>query len=58
VPEIPNTADIKDFVFNTLRTDQPYLCWAYYDPKFHEVTFFYELRCELRCTNYGDSALN
>jgi hypothetical protein len=28
-------------VFNTLRADQPYLCWAYYDPKFHEVTFFY-----------------
>ena len=41
VQEIPNTADIKDFVFNNLRTDQPYLCWAYYDPKFHEVTFFY-----------------
>jgi hypothetical protein len=41
VQEIPNTADIKDFVFNTLRPDQPYLCWAYYDPKFHEVTFFY-----------------
>src|SRR5258708_4153098 len=41
VQEIPNTAAIKDFVFNTLRTDQPYLCWAYYDPKFHEVTFFY-----------------
>jgi hypothetical protein len=28
VQEIPNTADIKDFVFNNLRTDQPYLCWA------------------------------
>jgi hypothetical protein len=41
VQEIPNTADIRDFVFNNLRTDQPYLCWAYYDPKFHEVTFFY-----------------
>jgi hypothetical protein len=39
--EMPNAADIKDFVFNNLRTDQPYLCWAYYDPKFHEVTFFY-----------------
>jgi hypothetical protein len=41
VSEIPNAADIKDFVFDNLRTDQPYLCWAYYDPKFHEVTFFY-----------------
>jgi hypothetical protein len=43
VQEIPNTADIKDFVFDNLRTDQPYLCWAYYDPKFNEVTFFYVL---------------
>src|ERR1700730_1180352 len=43
VQEIPNTADIKDFVYDNLRTDQPYLCWAYYDPKFNEVTFFYVL---------------
>jgi hypothetical protein len=41
VQEIPNVEDIKDFVFNNLRTDQPYLCWAYYDPKFREITFFY-----------------
>jgi hypothetical protein len=39
--EVPNVDDIKTFVFDHLRTDQPYLCWAYYDPKFHEVTFFY-----------------
>lgn len=41
VTEIPNVEDIKTFVSDNLRTDQPYLCWAYYDPKFDEVTFFY-----------------
>lgn len=41
VREIPNVEDIKDFVFDNLRTDQPYLCWGYFDPKFREITFFY-----------------
>lgn len=41
VQEIPNVSEIKDFVFGNLETGQPYLCWAYYDPKFHEVNFFY-----------------
>lgn len=41
VSEMPNVDDIKSFVFTRLRTDQPYLCWAYYDGAFDEVTFFY-----------------
>lgn len=41
VQDIPNVADILDFVFDNLRKDQPYLCWAYFDAEFAEVTFFY-----------------
>lgn len=41
VHEMPNVEDIKAFVFDRLRTDQPYVCWAYYNTRFHEVTFFY-----------------
>jgi hypothetical protein len=41
VRDIPNAGEILDWVFRNLRTDQPYLCWAYYDPRFGEVNFFY-----------------
>jgi hypothetical protein len=41
VQDIPNALDVRDWVFANLRRDQPYLCWAYYDPKFAEVNFFY-----------------
>jgi hypothetical protein len=43
VNELPNVGDIKAFVFDRMRKDQPYLCWAYYDGQFDEVTFFYVL---------------
>jgi hypothetical protein len=41
VRDIPRAGEIRDWVFRNLRADQPYLCWAYYDPKFSEVNFFY-----------------
>src|SRR5262249_52839023 len=41
VQDIPAASAVLDWVLKNLRVDQPYLCWAYCDPKFNEVNFFY-----------------
>jgi hypothetical protein len=38
---IPNVQDIRDYVFNNLRTTHGFLCAAVFIPKFNEVIWFY-----------------
>jgi hypothetical protein len=41
VAEVPNVDDIKQFVFDNLRTEYGYLCWGHYNAKHDEIRWEY-----------------
>lgn len=41
VSTMPNVNDIRKYVFDAVRVDYSYQCWALYSPQFNEVWFFY-----------------
>lgn len=52
VQEIVNVNDIKHFVFDNLRRDYSYLCWAHYSAKYDEIKFYYVVEGETQPTKY------
>ncbi len=43
VTPMANVDDIRKYVFDNLKTDYGYQCNAVYNPKYHEVWFFYTI---------------
>lgn len=58
VREIPNVADIKDFVFKNLRRDYGFVCFAHYDPAIPEIIWYYCVAGESEPTRYVVYSVN
>lgn len=52
VQEIPNVNDIKSHVFDNIRRELAFLCFAHYDAKFEEINWYYVVEGQTVPTKY------